>query len=181
MNGHPDGIGMTEDLLGLAGLKPPGRVVDLGAGAGDSVAWLRELGFDACGVDVEPRGDAVDYADFRALPFDDGAFDAALAECSLYESGDAARGLHEAYRVLRPGGTLLLSDVFFGGATQAWADLVQDAGFTVQAVQDATEAWKRYYARCLWEGTAPACAPGAGRDGKVSGYFLMIGRKDVMR
>lgn len=49
------------------------------------------------------------------LPFEDGTFDAVLAECVL-STVDKPRALSEIHRVLAPGGRLLLSDMTVGHA-----------------------------------------------------------------
>ena len=48
--------------------------------------------------------------DMEALPFPDGAFDAALALACLHHIPDPAPALDEAFRVLRPGGRLFSLD-----------------------------------------------------------------------
>ena len=59
MKGHPGGPEHTRRMLALAGLSPGARVLDMGAGAGESVQLMRSLGLDAVGIDLEPRGEAV--------------------------------------------------------------------------------------------------------------------------
>ena len=49
---------------------------------------------------------------FLQTGFSAGSFDAVLSECSFYVSGDVHGALREAYRLLKSGGLLLLSDVF---------------------------------------------------------------------
>lgn len=48
-------------------------------------------------------------ADATALPFADGAFDAVVAMHMLYHVADQERAVAEFHRVLRPGGTLLVT------------------------------------------------------------------------
>ena len=63
---HPGGISMTRQLLSLSGLSS-GRILDMGAGDGHSVRFLRASGFDAAGIDLIP-GDDVLYGDFLNCP-----------------------------------------------------------------------------------------------------------------
>jgi len=109
----------------LAGCSPPARVLDVPCGYGRHAIVLAGEGYDVVGLDLSevqlaeahrraartgaaPR---FDQGDFRALPYPDASFDAAL---NLFTSfgylGDAgdARVLAELHRVLRPGGRLVL-------------------------------------------------------------------------
>ncbi len=187
MTGHPEGLSQTRELLALADLVPPAAVLDLGAGAGGSVALLRELGFDAHAVDLV-AADGVQIADLCALPFPDASFDACLAECSFSVCGDGRAAFREARRVLRPGGLLLLSDVYFDlegapplslgrpATLPGWIDEAAQNGFTVLETADKTAAWKQYFLDCVWRGTADAL-PAELRCQVGAGYFLMIGKK----
>jgi ubiquinone/menaquinone biosynthesis C-methylase UbiE len=48
-------------------------------------------------------------ADGTSLPFPDGAFDAAVCQFGLMFFPDKAKGVREAFRILRPGGTYLFN------------------------------------------------------------------------
>jgi SAM-dependent methyltransferase len=94
------------------------RVLDLGCAAGAISHFLSGLGCETVGVDAEPR--AIEKAqalfpDLRfqlanvaRLPFEDGAFDKAVAADLVEHLDDESfrAMLGEARRVLRPGGTL---------------------------------------------------------------------------
>ena len=118
---RPGGLSLTVSLLLGSALIPPAEILDLGCGIGGSAGLLRERGFEVTGLDRSGlllhrarigcpeitflRGDAA------ALPFEDKAFDGILAECVLSCAG-ANAVLKECSRVLRPGGTLMLSDLY---------------------------------------------------------------------
>lgn len=173
MSRHPDGENMTAALMGMAHIKPC-RVIDMGAGDGETVRYLRALGFDAAGIDLTPGADVL-CGDFLRCPYPDGSFGAAISECAMFVSGDRAKALREAYRLLAPGGRLLLSDVFFEGEAAARRE-AESALFTVLQIADKTPAWREYYIKCIWDGTAEAlcaCVP----KGKCE-YFLMVCGKD---
>ena len=165
MTRHP---GDTAHLIALAGLRPGAKVLDLGAGDGDGVRLLRSLGFDACGIDRNAAPD-VEAGDLLQTGFADASFDAVMSECAFFVSGDVPGALRESARLLKTGGTLLLADVFF----QPPEPLLEAAGFRIMAKEDWTKAWREYYLRSIWEGTAEPC-PGA--KGK-SQYWMLIGRK----
>lgn len=105
-------------------IEPGQRVLDLGCGAGGTVAELREAGIDAVGVDFSPSmiemarsehglGEHVQCGDATALPFEDDSFDVVIADGVLHHLAvqkSLGRSLGELNRVLRPGGTLCCFD-----------------------------------------------------------------------
>lgn len=167
MTRHP---GDTRHLIALAGLRPGARVLDLGAGDGDGVRLLRSLGYDARGIDKSAAG-CVDAGDLLRTGFPDGSFDAVMSECAFFVSGDVPGALRESARLLKPGGTLLLADIFF----EPPEPLLETAGFQIAAKEDWTAAWREYYLRALWEGTAEVCPAPKGK----SQYWMLIGRKGI--
>lgn len=170
MNGHPGGLEHTRRMLELAKLPTGARVLDMGAGAGESVTLLRAAGFSAVGVDKAPRGPDVTAGDFLRLPYADGSFDAVLSQCAFFVSGDVPGALREARRVLRQGGKLLLSDVFF----EAPEPLLSAAGFRVLFAEDMTPQWRDYYIEALWREDAACCELPRGK----CSYWLLIGQKE---
>ena len=168
MNGHPGGEAHTRRMLELAALPRVARILDMGAGAGETLRLLRESGFDAAGIDLSPRAQAVLQGDFLAAPFPDGSFDAVLSQCAFFVSGDVPGALREATRLLKRGGKLLLSDVFFEDPVP----LLERAGFSVLSAEDMTPQWREYYLEALWREDEPCCLP----RGKCN-YWLLIAER----
>ena len=170
MNRHPGGAAHTRRMLELAQLPDGAAVLDLGAGAGETVALLRSLGYEAKGIDQEPRSPLVEPGDLLRAPFPDGSFDAVISQCAFFLSGDQQGALREASRLLKPGGTLLLSDLFWGEPEP----LLHNSGFLLLRAEDLTAQWREYYLEALWRDDAPCCESPGGK----SRYWLLIGRKD---
>ena len=148
MNAHPGGEAHTRRMIELAALEPHASVLDMGAGAGEAVRLLREMGFAAQGVDRKPRGGSVEQGDFLRLPCPDESFDAVISQCAFFVSGNVEKALSEAHRLLKKGGKLLLSDVWFVPAEQT----VEKAGFHSLCHEDMTPQWREYYLEAIWRG-----------------------------
>lgn len=164
---HPGGQGHSRYLIELSFLPPPARWLDMGAGAGDTVSLLRSLGYDAQGIDLNPRGPGVMSGDYLCAPWPDASFDGIVSECSFYVSGNVPGALAEAARLLRRGGKLVFSDVTED--VVALLNQVRQAGFAVRHLEDLTPAWREYYLEALWT-QDNVCLPG----GKKYTYVLFV-------
>lgn len=122
------------------------------------------------------------------LPFAADSFPAVLCECSLtlteHRIGDVVQ---EIYRVLEPGGLLLLSDLYAkndrqGIETEAgWSRMLRAYGLEREVWQDETTALHQYALEYLWEKEQPfpMCTHGVPEHVKLKdvGYFAGVWRK----
>ena len=99
-------------------------VLDLGSGAGILTIHLAKNGFQTSGVDIdkealhqarrnaEREGVKTEFlvGDGSSLKWADNSFDAITSLNLLHETKDPQTVLAESYRVLKPGGTLVMAD-----------------------------------------------------------------------
>lgn len=108
-----EAIHETVERILSAGVK--GRLLDVPTGEGALAKRLIAHGFDVTCADLYPQifklsGLAADRADLDGrLPYDDGVFDAAVCVEGLEHVENPANAIRELARVVRPGGTLIVS------------------------------------------------------------------------
>lgn len=135
---HPGGTEATERLLDRAGVDGETRVLDVGCGAGESLALARDRGAFTVGIDRQPVSDSAVQGDLQWLPIGDGRVDVVLAECVLCLIPELSRCLAEIRRVLGDGGRLALSDVVVMGPIPALPDYMKE-GLCLTTARGRTE------------------------------------------
>ncbi|MBO9650495.1 MAG: class I SAM-dependent methyltransferase [Variovorax sp.] len=141
MLNSPAFFGMLPPVAGLSGL-------DVGCGEGSNTRQLARLGARMTAIDIaptfvrnardaegtEPLGIDYHVGDGMALPFASRSFDFVTAFMSLMDMPDPVRALHEASRVLRPGGFLQFS-ILHPCFAPPHREVVRDANGRARAIE----------------------------------------------
>ncbi len=137
--------------------------------------------------------------DVTALPLPTGSQDAVVSQEALLHVPDLARALGEAYRVLRPGGRLAFTNwiahqplstadkqLLWDGMAAATlisidqhGELLRGAGFSIDAIEDETDAWGPILAERLrmyqkLRGEAAQAGTPTGHEDFYKSYVLFV-------
>jgi SAM-dependent methyltransferase len=192
---HIGGRAATIHAVAKMGLKADDHVLDVGCGIGGATRYIAStFGCRATGIDLTPgyieaaedlarRTGLADRIAYRtgsalAMPFEDGAFDAAITLHVAMNIKDRAGLYREVARVLKPGAIVCVYDVMQGPNTGLrfpvpWAEtpatshlttpqemlaLLGDAGLVVEEVEDRTAFAVDFFRRNL-AGSAAGAPP----------------------
>lgn len=212
---RPGGLALTGRAADYCRLTAGDRILDVGCGTGATAAFLqtrygaRVIGMDFSSVllgdarDQNPdlaliRGSAMD------IPLNADCLRAVYCECVCSLLPDAASALKGFYRVLRPGGHLVVADLYWrtpdetvsiqptaaGGGCLAGAvdrhtmvTRIEAAGFEIGLWEDHSDALKQLAAQLVWSGVSLTdwwgidCTSGSCHSDRRPGYCLIVAGK----
>jgi len=135
--GDPAMTAIRQRLFGWIELDPGARLLEIGSGPGDvlqelmvATSAVEAVGLDPSPVMVETasqrhagtKGLSFVRGDGRELPFEDASFGLVLFHTTLVHMPQAEVALAEAFRVLEPGGRLVILEGDYTTATTALGD-----------------------------------------------------------
>lgn len=167
---RPGGLTLTDQAMELCGFPRGSRLIDIGCGKGATVSHCsKKYSMDIWGVDLsfQMLSDAVlvsgnrerfIQAEGTALPISNNSMDGIFCECVMSLFKDPRCGLKEYYRILRPGGKLVIGDLYlrqslaegalktFQGrsclagamAKEEIINMVEESGFSIRIWEDKT-------------------------------------------
>ena len=173
----------------------PLRVIDIGCGTGGTMRWLSEHfpDWQISGLDKNPdvhEPGWIETGCAEKLPYPDQTADIILMECSCSKAAEPAAALREVYRVLKPEGWLLMSDMyarkkelFLDGmlgrleSAKTIRDRLAEAGFVLAKMQDASGTLVEWIGQQIFDGNLESVCAALGAERKIlkeagCGYFI---------
>ena len=170
---------ITRDRLQQVLAPQPGeRILEIGPGTGyytlDMAEWIGPEGkvevfdiqqefLDHTMLRADERGLSnvvATQGDATELPFEDDSIDAVVLTGVLGEIPDRAAALREIERVLRPGGRLVVGELFGDPHFTTFGSLQVQCADAALSLQERSGNWFGYFARFA-SGPSPAEAPAA--------------------
>jgi ubiquinone/menaquinone biosynthesis C-methylase UbiE len=203
---HPGGLDLTRRMIGYARFSEGDTLLDIGCGAGQTVRFLRETcRLNAMGVDpaltrLREQADPnlpVWHGTACSLPFERESLHGILCECSFSLLDDPESALDGFVRVLKPGGRLLISDLYARARPAQISGLAKylhtretlcgwmtGRGLALQRFEDHSHALKAMVAQMIMDMGADGFYAGIGSHfdamkAAQCGYYMLIAGKST--
>jgi arsenite methyltransferase len=199
---RPGGFVITDRALMLCSFRSGAKILDLGCGSGATVVYLTEkYGFEVIGLDKNPELKNPTCTLVRAaaedIPVHATTMDGALLECSFSVMDDQEKVLKECYRILKPNGRLIISDMYARGepaqlsACLGRIDLkeeilsrIENHGFRVEFFEDFSQQLNTMWGQMIFDQGSEAFHSSLGVTPDTlkrikCGYCLIIATKKI--
>lgn len=215
---RPGGLELTKRAVEFCRFGPDSQVADVGCGVGGSLEYLQGI-HHIHSLGIDPSAALLDEGRCRSpgvpliqavaerLPFKSGCLDGILCECVVSLIPDSDSALSEFRRVLKPGGYLVVSDIYARSPSPEGDSLRVSGGSCTGTRERIIESLlEHHFSPLLWEdhtdelkelaaqlilthgsvdGFRKALCGGNGRSSRRlvdlparPGYFLLIARKN---
>jgi arsenite methyltransferase len=192
---RPGGLELTRKALAIADFPVGSHLLDIGCGCGITVEFLaEEYGMEAWGIDISEgliakakarnKSLRVQVGDVYNLPYGSSSMDGVVMECVFTLFDNKPLALEQIRRVLKPGGQLIITDLYIRDNAQAFTQLplvtclngitsqdvvcqeVSSAGFRLKEWHDETSVYKGFLAGLImnygsmsafWESLVGSC------------------------
>lgn len=198
---HPGGLKLTKKIIEESKLNN-GKILDLGCGKGESINYLKDIGFEVYGLDISEKLieenkrniKDIDFIKFdlesnKNLPYEDNFFDGVLIECVLNLLENKEFILKEIYRILKDDGLILINDLMtleknnMGNlfTYENWINLIESFNYEIIYIKEERNILKDFILKSIWEGQnicEKVCVPKGANINNMS-YISLITRKKV--
>jgi|CZCB01.1.fsa_nt_gi ubiquinone/menaquinone biosynthesis C-methylase UbiE len=205
---RPGGFTITDRAMEYCRFNKGSKLLDVGCGLGATVRHVAEkYGLDAYGIEKDqevleqakafPQSHRLQIGDAVHMPFGDEELDGIIFECSLSKMKSPGEVLGEAYRILKPGGYLIVSDIYARGEPAQLCGLLgrvasrenlcselESSHFSVELFEDYSELLRATWGQMVFEYGLNALYENLKTDcckmRRVKcGYCLIIAKKEV--
>jgi ubiquinone/menaquinone biosynthesis C-methylase UbiE len=179
---RPEGLELTACAVAIAGIKTGQRVLDIGCGNGATAVFIvQDYSCNVTGIDSSDsmvafsRAKAAERnlsnqvqvlnANGERLPFENNSFDVVLSECAFSLMSDQEEAASEIWRVLKPEGWFILTDIILKGkaeqeftnktalpfclagsrSVEDYFHLFNQTGFNTYCVEDHSDKLKDFF------------------------------------